>query len=497
MKTVSFVLAALLVIVTVVIPAHATQAKRTKARAADTELERRLLDMSIGVDGAMGADLALKLLELEHIRNRTLRREACRVARARIADATEMLPLQMALGFGENREVERAGALSWFRVDALSLRCRLSRQLLEIDRREAREVLLELPPGIGVPNTGCEDILIPNAGVFYTTLGEVLQGSLTATERRQGLAWEMARRYVGALRTPLEIAPACKLVLSIGARTGELESAAAELTSAISRMRGSPRALLVLADQKSTAGVIAGLLEALRESEPTHRQLREALRGLVIRSLEAPRCADLAPDATGLIVEFFNEAVLSDHPIQVDQLQSPPLGNRGKEHSLYTSVKSQRMLDGLKNLNAAHRRLESGADRTEWIRSFDEYVSELRSWNAVEARSDADYVSEKTPTVSMLIELAPDGARRMEVVRDFASVVRHASTAGTPEYVPLAMALYVVCRLEGTARQAILEMFKASGSGPLAAYAALQLEGVDVFGATPDRANSDTGSGGK
>ena len=479
-RTVSCALAALLVLVTGVLPAHATQAK---GRAADTELERRLLDASIGVEGAMGADLALKLLELGHIRNRSLRREACRVARARIADASEALPLQMALGFGENREVERAGALSWFRVDALSLRCRLARQLLEIDRREARELLLELPPGINVPETGCEDILIPNAGVFYATLGDVLAGSLTASERRQGLEWEMARRYVGALRTPLEIAPACKLVMSTGARAGELESAAAELTSAISRMRGSPRALLVMTDQKSTGVAIAGLLDAVRGSESTHRQLREALRGLVVRSLEGPRCADLAPDTTGLIMDYFNEEVLSGHPVVVGELQSPPLGDRGKEHPLYASAKSQRMLDGLKNLNAAHRRLEPGADRTEWIRSFDEYVTELRSWNAVEARSDSDFVSEKTPTVSMLIELAPDGSRRMEVVRDFASVVRHANTAGTPEYVPLAMALYVVCKLEGTERRAILEMFKASGSGTLGVYAALQLEGVDVFGA--------------
>lgn len=450
-------------------------------RPTEGDRDRALLDVAIGVGGSMGADLSLRLLEQGQLRTRALRREACDVARARMAEATEPLPLLVATGFGENREVERGAALKQYRVDALSLRCRLARQLLELDRREARETILELQPGLGIPESGCQDILIPSSSVFFATLGEVLEESLSTAERRQGLQWEIARRYVGALRTPVEIAPACKLVTSLGARAGELEMTVAELADAISRMPGSPRALLVMSDYERAGPAIAGLLEAVRRSEPTHKRLREALRGLVVRSLEGPRCADLSTSTTGILLEYFNDEVLAGHPIQAGELKLPSAGDYGKEHQLYSSAKSRRMLEELKDLYAAQRQLGPESDRSEWVRRFDVYLASVRSWNAVEERSDMDYVSEKTPTVTLLIEIAPDRGRRLEVVRDFAVMLRHATTAGSLEYVPLSLASYVVCRLEGAEREQVLEMFRTSGSSLLSAYATLQLEGVDVF----------------
>jgi hypothetical protein len=446
--------------------------------------ERSLIDRAIGVEGDAGAHLLLRLLETRTVKDRRLRLETCDVVRSKLPDATEPFPLLCADGAYESREVERFGALRHLRVDAISLRCRLALQLLELDRRAARELLLELPPGLDVPESQCREVLMPTARVFYDTLATVLGGSMSNRERREGLQWQIARRYLAAVQTPLDIGAACGMVVALEPPGIELDLMVGDLADAIARMPGSSRAIADMTGRPGAGPRVAALLAMLEGRNEARRELCAAMRGLVVRSLEAPRCADAPGDLTAVALEHFNEQVLAGKPIAADEIKSPAVGDWGREQRLYESPASRRILEEIKALHAAQKSPSPDAAGDQ-ARAFDACLSKVRSWNAVEERSDGDYVTQKAYCLSALIRVAPDYSRRLEAVREFVAITRHISKADPPDFVVLMQTLFVMAELDATERRLMLEMLRSAGAPVLSAYAALQLEGVDVFGLTP------------
>jgi hypothetical protein len=444
---------------------------------AGIDRERRLLDTASAIEGDSGAYLVLRLLETSALKDRDLRREGFEAVRVRMPDASEPWPLALDIGTAESREAQRFGAMGHLRADALTLRCRLALEMVRSDRRAARELLLELPPGLGVPADECRSFLMPTAEVFYETLPKVLASSLTAGELRRGVKWEIARRYLAAVGTPLDIGAASAMITALEPPAEEIELLVAQLTAAISKMPGSWRAIAQMAGNRGAGPRIEGLLERLGGREAARRELRAALRGLVERSLEAPRCADAAADMTANVLEYFNAVVLADRPLAAADIEPPARGEAGVENRLYVSAASRRILTEIKAL--VHERPEAESDV---IRAYDACLAKVRDWSSVEERSDGDYVSQKAYILMELIRLAPDRSRRVDALSEYVAITRHAKRAETPDGVLVVQAVFLLWRLDADDRRLVLEMLRAGGPPLLAAYATLQLDGVDAFG---------------
>lgn len=448
---------------------------------------RDLLNVALGIDGVMSCDLALRLLETGQLHTPELRREACELALARMSAASDPFPLDLVADLQSGtREDETHMGLELFAVDRLSMRCRLVVQYLEVDPQLARELLLELPPGLGIPKSGCTDGLLPTAGVFYRTLRVVLAETLTAEERRNGLHWEIARRYVGGITTVGEIAPACAFIDSLDAPTAVVELLGAELAGAIARLEASPRWIFQRA-LRTNWQPVSTIFERLARSETVSKRLREELRQLVLRSLAAPRCADLPAAAFPTDdVAYFNDTFFSARPLQRDEATDPSRGEAPKRTSLWTSKTSARYLFEFQNLNWERKLMEERKETnwTEWTIGYRKYAARLRDWTSIDERDDYDFIVQKGSLTSALLENAPDEASQLEAIKDFVVMMRHANRAEIPPYVLVHHAAVTLSRLRESRRRTALEMFK-SGPGVVSAYAALQLEGVDVFRIAP------------
>lgn len=450
------------------------------------ERGRHLLDVAIGVEGAMGADLALRLLETGQLHTTGLRREARELVRLRLSVATEPFqPLVVSHRGADSRQQESSVALGIYPVDALSLRCRLAMQFFDPEPQTARGLVLDVAPGLELPPPECRDVLLPQVDVFYRTLSAILAGTLTARERRELLQWEIARRYVGGIGHPMQIAPAAAFIEALGAPRDVTDRLASELGAAVGRIPGSPRALFhVVAEQSWNP--VGELLERLPEA--SRRQLCGELKGFVLRSLQAPRCADLPSDAyPAEALSYLNDTVFVSGPVVSDEAaRRPVIGDAPAFTPIWSSARSRAYGRECQDINWDRRTMVKRGETewTDWKLRYLKFASSLRDWSAISERDDYDYLVEKSSIIAVMLENAPDEASLLEVVEDFVSLVRHSNRSKVPSQVLLAHASVSLSRLPEARRKLVFEMLR-SGPAPVSAYAEFQLEGVDAFRIVP------------
>ncbi|MCC6743191.1 MAG: hypothetical protein IT175_04955 [Acidobacteria bacterium] len=452
------------------------------AEAAEAQ-ERRLFDLALGAGGVMAADLGLVLLENGHVRNADRRRQICESVLSRLSSAPEPYPLAFATNYGNgNREGDRATGIAYYPADALSLRCRAAAQLLDMDAEAARFALLETEPGLELPKVECSLTVIPKVDVFYRTLAAVVSRAYSADERRGGMHWDAASRYLAGIRSPVEIVPACDMIMALDEPPAVRDRFALELATAVGRLDPSPRALFHMAGwEGQKLGSMPALVESLKASPDVQRSLVDALRRFAIASLAAPRCGDLSQEAEPGIVSDLNRLVFGSRPIVADELDTPTRTGAGAAYMLWTSPVSKRMMFAYQTLNTARREMPPEADRTAWKADYLKLLGELRDWTAVSERNDYDYVAQKGQLMAGMIENAYDDATRAEAVRDFGEMMRHANAARIPDHVMLLMTVLMFSESAPATRKAMLEGLRASGARGLSVYAALQLEGVDAL----------------
>lgn len=443
---------------------------------------QRLLDTAIGADGEFVADLVLRLLETDQIRSPKLRRQAVDIAIARISSAEELFPLEYIYDYDNGtREGYREGGLGQYPVDALSLRCRAVVQLIKSDPAAARFTLTELGPDLDLARESCGDIVVPKPEVFYATLREVVANCYGPDERRDGVHWDVVGNYLSGISSPTQIVPACQLLVSVGAPRDVLDRLATDLATGVAKVGASPRVLFEIAFRSKQVGAMRAALDAVRSSDESHRRLRDALRDFVLRSLSAPRCADRPEQALPDEVVQFNEALFADRPILRDEVAMTSRAEAANFASFWASAESKRRLRAFQDLNTARREMKPDADLTQWKAEYLKVLGGLRDWTSVSEPTEFDYIAAKTSIVGGMVEIAYDDAVRAEAMKDFVSMMRHANASRVPQHVLLWFVAITLSRATEPDRFKALESFKASGPRTLAVYAALQLEGVDVF----------------
>ena len=459
--------------------------KSDQAQALDVAdvREQALVDLALGADGELAADLVLRLLENGHVRSAKRRRQICDLVLTRLRTAPEPYPLDFVPGYGfGNREGDRYSGITIYPVDALSLRCRVVQQMLAADPEAARFALLDLDPDLALPRVECSQIVLPKVDVFYKTLGDVVARCYTADERKEGVHWEAVSRYLAGIASPVQVGPACELILAVGAPPVVRDRFVLDLAGAIGKLEPSPRALFMLAMWSGKRiAAMPEVLEAVKQSEETHRALRDAFRSFVITSLGMPRCRDLATEAVPELVAELNGNVFAGRPILADELIAPPRIKGAAAHVFWVSAESKRMLLAFQNLNTARREMEPGTDMTGWKAEYLRVLGQFRDWTAVSERNDYDYVSQKGQLMAGMVENAYDDATRTEAIRDFVAMMRHANAAQIPGHVLLLNTVIMFERSTPATRTAMLEGLRSSGTRSLSVYAALQLEGVDAL----------------
>lgn len=470
----------LLTVVLVPVCARAQDEVGVSNREAVEQQDRRLLEICSGADGELGADLALRLVETGRLRSPALRLEALELALSKCSDAVEPYPVVMIPRHGNgNREGYREGAIHFFRTDGLSLRCRAVVALLGSDPARARFELERFPVDLDLRAEQCGDALIANPGVFYETLGEVIGRGYTGAERRDGVQWIDAARWIGSIVSLSQIAPAAKLILEIKPPADVTERLTNELATTVAKLPASPRGVVVLGFRSENLESIRALMVSLPRDSAAAVALEQALRKLVISSANAAACRDVGREWMQQVVDTFNTEILPRRQVRTDELKYSTGGEAPVFAEMWTTPVSRRMLFDYQVLNTSFREMDTKADPTQWRLDYLKYLGRLRDWSAASEDSEFDYLVQKASLVSGMLDLAFSNELREEILGDFTVLARHVNSGNIPPTVIPFLVSVNIRKLDPDLRKVVLERLAASGPQSVAAYASLQLEGVD------------------
>jgi hypothetical protein len=341
--------------------------------------------------------------------------------------------------------IDRAARLG---LDTLSLRVRAVRILFDLDQTKARELFnrIETPQ----PEArSCEDALVFDPAGFYGLLSDLANQTFSAGERRLEQHVGFIRPYVLSIASPVEVAPAARLVRTVSVTPRQRDLLLASFVAALQNVAADGRSFLETAD--SVTEEVVQLAEACAKDGLATDGLKSAFETYMERQRGSAQCSGQ--------------------------------GGAVKLHGYWTSPEAQALLArGLKlrwGPEGVPGRMLTLEERkaAEWQTQLAEALNEMESWKPAPAESEADYFHQRCLFYQALVELTPPGARRDNVVAAFLGYLANSPTQRESPAEWLARGAEILSRLRlsgDSGAERLLDAFASSANPALALTARLE-----------------------
>jgi hypothetical protein len=358
----------------------------------------------------------------------------------------------------------RAGALdraARLELDSLSLRARAVRAALAIDKAKARE-LFERIEAPRPEARSCQDALIFDLTGFYSLVADIAGQTFSAADLRLERHIAFVRPYLMSIGSPVDVAPATRLLRVLAATPSQRGLLAASLAAALAGVAADSRSSLET--EAVAAAEIAGLAGELKNEGIAADGLREAFEKYAARQNSALAC-----EAAGVVV--------------VD-LGAPGKTPRAADNPRYwTSPGTQALLERAMKLrwgpSGVPSKMLTLEERrsVEWQGQLADTLKEMASWKPGPEESEADHFNQRCLFYESLIDLTPPGGIRDNLSAAFLSFLSGAALqrVSPAEWLSHGLDVLTRLRLSGDSDSGRLaEVFARSGNPALMLTARLE-----------------------
>jgi hypothetical protein len=163
----------------------------------ETKLPREiqdLVDQSAAAPPELAADILLRLVEAGKIPDKKIKTEM--LEQAFVLAGSAHFPMRMIGATVEGGNTDSDVGVRWRALedglDSLSLRCRVIRIMLNVDRKRALDLFRSMPP-VMIPARSCSDSMVERVDGFYETLALLVNQAFSETEKRDGKQFGVSR----------------------------------------------------------------------------------------------------------------------------------------------------------------------------------------------------------------------------------------------------------------------------------------------------------------
>ncbi|HUA59603.1 MAG TPA: hypothetical protein VML19_12660 [Verrucomicrobiae bacterium] len=319
-------------------------------------------------------------------------------------------------------------------LDALSLRLKAVRAMLLLDAARARDLFRRIPP-LKLPALACEEYLVYDVDAFYDALSHVSRETLTPAEIEKGEELRLIEPYLNSITSPVQLPGAARLIAGSTVNDKDFQTLMAAFSKVMVKIKGDDRSF-------SFAPVgppIRAIVEAAEKRKLPAAPLLEAYRLYIVNNMAAARCADddlMVYEATSFAFAdpraaeqqgpdpsaYFNDHLrvpplqeIKEVEVTPSKLEGVATGLRGCDDEACKSIVLQ--YTGL-IFDADRNPLPFAKKETpEWQGHVEDLLTAMAGWKPVAPSAAAEHFREKSSLYSDLVNIQPNTAGRIKVLR--------------------------------------------------------------------------------
>jgi hypothetical protein len=389
------------------------------------------------------------------------------------------------------------------KLDTLSLRIRIIKAMLAVDKQRARELFEGISPKLPLPPLTCDDALVYDVSDYYGLLDDLAEHAFSEEESRQGAPARFIRTYIDAISSPAQIAPAIKVILSIKTSRDDFAFLVQGLIKTLGSLPADDRSFTYAVTNDDLTGSIYHLGQSLeKRGVYLVKDLVAAYRNYLRENMGGSRCAENAVTGESKLPRYIQQAnyeLFQDSPLKFEEVKQRDISGRANIYEYWKTPDAERLLDQYKDLrftpvygspvendsrkeNASEGVIRGQAtskvekESVEWQSKFRQFLTSLEGWSGSNEKSNLDYFNQKQVLYRGLLEIAPRGKVREEVLKSWVKSLGEEEAEGSGIILSC---LYVNYLLEATrnsapeTRDKILELMIYSNSPALSVYGKL------------------------
>lgn len=425
----------------------------------------------------VAADLLIKVAESRLLSDRQKRIELLEEAFRRSGDVQEKTRQKMWAGSVDSRGGYLSAAFDQ-QLDALSIRCRVVRAMLNLDPERARKLFSEIPK-LKVTELTCRQSLAYDMTDFYQTLSLVASRTISAAEIQQGERLRFIQSYVETLQSPAQVSPILKLLIESGLSAPELSVVGKSLSSALGRMSADPRSFFASMLHGKLIANVDQLLTLYREHDLPATELVSSFQSYLLAQLNSVQCRDVAASKSKTqqiwaSLDRFNSWL--NEPIKPSDIKPSRIEDVDADEQFWTSSQSFGLLMKLKALRFGDQEvpltIEARASN-DWQQKMDLLAADVDQWDGTSEKNPLTYFHEKANLYNGMFELAPTNESKLRVLLKFAGYLR-GTNAKEHSHIEWLLHLHGLLKkiklLEPSDRTRIFDVFRNSGDQALQLY---------------------------
>jgi hypothetical protein len=452
---------------------HAQQNAKRDAKMKSARLDAFITNASAAIP-EVAADLLIKIAESNLISDRQKRIELLEEAFRRSGEVQEKTRRKMWTGLVDSRGGFLSAAFDQ-QLDALSLRCRVVRAMLNLDTERARKLFLEIPT-IKVTELSCSQSLAYDMTDFYKTLALIASKTFSPAEMEQGERLRFIQSYVQSLQSPAQVSPMLDVLIESRMPAADLSVIGKSLSNALGKLSSDPRSFTASLLYGNLIAKLDRLLRLYSDNDLSTTEIISSFHSYLLAQLNSVQCSDVATSTSQMRASLDKFSTWLNEPIKADDVRPSRIDQMDTDEEFWTSSQSSGLLMKLKALRFGDGKepLSIEARGTnDWQQKMELLLADIDQWDGTSEKSALTYFHEKANLYSGLFELAPSNDSKLQVLLRFAGYLRN-SEAREQSHIEWLLHLHSlfkkIKRLDAADRTRVFDVFKNSGNQALQLY---------------------------
>ncbi len=466
-----------------------------------------LVDTTSGAPPELSADILLRLVESNLIREDAWRRELIERAFFSAAGARHPMPVRGAPGItaASSTDVVALRMSLDLGFDTLSLRCRAVSQMIRLDPGAALALFDEIPQP-RFPALSCKDAVVYSSGPYYSLASHLFDTAFSRKDRAEGKHLAFLEDRIRNMSSPLDLEPAVDMLLRAKVSGEDFERLVTAYGTMLKDLTGDARSLSSAVNY-SLYQRYTELGKAAQQQNLNVFALVEGYRAFFVAYASGPRCGELAEGENGAtvvpsIARFFDDSLRKSlgpageaiPPISGKETTPSVIQGKAEIFHYWEKPATKQLWENYKKFSLgskeqqARRQPGAGTRRItnpltveerstpEWEAELRAFLDKLEEWKSKPYEREIDFFHQLSLLYLALLDIVPPGPLQDRVIED--SLLHLAQSpvkrSDPPQWCLRVRSLFRLLRENAKTEARLVEELRRGKDPVMAAYAALE-----------------------